>query len=161
MLIIICEIVVCVRSGLNLEIPLFLTWLILFLFSKVKKYEWKTVEGYILDGVRAGFQSVMIVAAVGLLIGTWILCGCIPTMIYFGLNIISPKIFLQATVSLHSARSLRSMIWDSASSGFADISDDTMAAGPYPFAAASENSSAADLLSSAVPFPVYLNRPRR
>lgn len=102
MLIIICEIVVCVRSGLNLEIPLFLTWLILFLFSKVKKYEWKTVEGYILDGVRAGFQSVMIVAAVGLLIGTWILCGCIPTMIYFGLNIISPKIFLPATLILCS-----------------------------------------------------------
>lgn len=102
MLAIIAEIVICVRAGLNMEIPLFLTWLIIWLFVKVKKFDWRTVEGYILDGVRAGFQSVMIVGAVGLLIGTWILCGCIPTMIYFGLKIISPKIFLPATLILCS-----------------------------------------------------------
>lgn len=102
MLAIIAEIVICVRAGLNMEIPLFLTWLIIWLFVKVKKFDWHTVEGYILDGVRAGFQSVMIVGAVGLLIGTWILCGCIPTMIYFGLKIISPKIFLPATLILCS-----------------------------------------------------------
>ncbi len=102
MLIIIAEIVFCVRAGLNLEIPLFLTWLILFLFNIIRGYKWKTVEGYILDGVRHGFQSVMIVAAVGLLIGTWILAGTIPTMIYYGLKIISPKIFLPATLILCS-----------------------------------------------------------
>ncbi len=103
MLIIIAEIVICVRTKSGyLEVALFLTWLILWLFCKVKKFEWHTVEGYILDGVRAGFQSVMIVAAVGLLIGTWILCGCIPTMIYYGLDIISPKIFLPATLIICS-----------------------------------------------------------
>ena len=102
MVLIIAEIVFCVRAGLNLEIPLFLTWLILFLFSIIRGYKWKTVEGYILDGVRHGFQSVMIVAAVGLLIGTWILAGTIPTMIYYGLKIISPKIFLPATLILCS-----------------------------------------------------------
>lgn len=102
MLIIIAEIVICVRAGLNLEIPLFLTWLIIWAFSKVRKFDWGVVEGYLLDGVRAGFQSVMIVGAVGLLIGTWILCGCIPTMIYYGLEIISPKIFLPATLILCS-----------------------------------------------------------
>lgn len=102
MLVIIAEIVICVRAGLNLEIPLFLTWLIIWIFAKVRKFDWSVVEGYLLDGVRAGFQSVMIVGAVGLLIGTWILCGCIPTMIYYGLEIISPKIFLPATLILCS-----------------------------------------------------------
>lgn len=102
MLVIIAEIVFCVRAGLNLEIPLFLTWLILFLFSIIRGYKWKTVQGYILDGVRNGFLAVMIVAAVGLLIGTWILAGTIPTMIYYGLKIISPKIFLPATLVLCS-----------------------------------------------------------
>ena len=102
MLVIIAEIVICVRAGINLEIPLFLTWLIIWIFCKVTKFDWRTVETYLLDGVRAGFQSVMIVGAVGLLIGTWILCGCIPTMIYYGLEIISPKIFLPATLVLCS-----------------------------------------------------------
>lgn len=102
MLVIILEIVLCARNSINLEIPLFLTWLILWLFAKIKKFDWKIIEGYILDGVRHGYQSVMIVGAVGLLIGTWILSGCIPTMIYYGLEIISPKIFLPATLILCS-----------------------------------------------------------
>ncbi|MDO5141045.1 MAG: Na+/H+ antiporter NhaC [Eubacteriales bacterium] len=105
-LLIVAEIVICVRSSINLEIPLFLTWLILWAFSKVRKLEWKTVEGYIFDGVRHGFQSIMIVAAVGLLIGTWILCGCIPTMIYYGLALVSPSIFLPATLILCSILSV-------------------------------------------------------
>lgn len=104
-LVIIAEIVLCARSGVNLEIPLFLTWFIVWVFCKVRKVDWGTVEGFLLDGVRAGFQSVMIVAAVGLLIGTWILCGCIPTMIYYGLEVISPKIFLPATLLLCSIMS--------------------------------------------------------
>ena len=102
LLAIVAEIVTCGRAGLNLEIPLFLTWLIIWVFAKIRKFDWSVVEGYLLDGVRAGFQSVMIVGAVGLLIGTWILCGCIPTMIYYGLEIISPKIFLPATLILCS-----------------------------------------------------------
>ncbi len=102
MLVIIAEIVICARAGLNLEIPLFLTWFIIWAFVKIRKLDWRTVEGFLLDGVRAGFQSVMIVGAVGLLIGTWILCGCIPTMIYYGLKIISPQIFLPATLILCS-----------------------------------------------------------
>ncbi len=106
MAIIILEIVLCVRAGLNLEIPLFMTWLIIWIFTKVCGYEWKTVEGYMLDGVRAGFQSIMIVAAVGCLIGTWILAGTIPTMIYYGLQLISPGIFLPATMLLCSILSV-------------------------------------------------------
>lgn len=102
MLVIIAEIVICGRAGLNLEIPLFLTWFIIWAFVKIRKLDWNTVEGFLLDGVRAGFQSVMIVGAVGLLIGTWILGGTIPTMIYYGLEIIHPKIFLPATLILCS-----------------------------------------------------------
>lgn len=102
---IVAEIVICGRAGLNLEIPLFITWLIIWIFCKVRKLDWSTVEAFLLDGVRAGFQSVMIVGAVGLLIGTWILCGCIPTMIYYGLEVISPKIFLPATLLLCSIMS--------------------------------------------------------
>lgn len=101
-LVIIAEIVICGRAGLNLEIPLFLTWFIIWAFVKIRKLDWNTVEGFLLDGVRAGFQSVMIVGAVGLLIGTWILGGTIPTMIYYGLEIIHPKIFLPATLILCS-----------------------------------------------------------
>ena len=44
--------------------------------------------------------------AVGALIGAWILSGTVPTLIYYGLKIISPKIFLPATLFICSLLSL-------------------------------------------------------
>ena len=41
--------------------------------------------------------SILILLIVGVLIGTWILSGVVPSMIYYGLNILSPSIFLIAT----------------------------------------------------------------
>jgi len=100
MVIIIAEIVVCVRGGLNLAVPLFLTWVIMFVYCKIRKLDWQVVENFALQGVRDGFQSVVIVGAVGCLIGTWILGGTVPTLIYYGLKIIQPSIFLPATLLL-------------------------------------------------------------
>lgn len=106
MLILILEIVVCVRGGLNLAVPLFLTWMIVFLYCKIRKLDWHTVEGYALQGVRDGFQSVCIVGAVGCLIGTWIQGGTVPVLIYYGLKLINPKIFLLCTMFLCSLLSV-------------------------------------------------------
>ena len=106
MAIIIVEIVVCVRLGLALVIPLLLTWLIVYIYAVITKRDWHAIEGYALDGVRSGFQSIMIVAAVGCLIGTWILGGTVPTLIYYGLKLVSPKIFLPATMLLCSILSV-------------------------------------------------------
>lgn len=106
MAVIIIEIVFCVRGGLNLAVPLFLTWVIVYIYSLIKKYEWGKIEGYALQSVRDGFQSVVIVGAVGCLIGAWILCGTVPTLIYFGLQIVSPSIFLPATLILCTILSL-------------------------------------------------------
>ena len=106
MLAIIALIVFCVRLGLALVIPLFLCWLIIFLYVKIRRLDWSKVEGYAVGAIRDGFQSVLIVMAVGALIGSWILSGTVPTLIYYGLKIISPKIFLPATLFICSLLSL-------------------------------------------------------
>ena len=106
MAVIIIEIVVCVRLGLALVVPLLLTWLIMYIYAVITKRDWHKIEGYALDGVRAGFQSIMIVAAVGCLIGAWILSGTVPTLIYYGLKLVSPNIFLPATMLLCSILSV-------------------------------------------------------
>lgn len=106
MFIIIGFIALCVRLKLSLVIPLFLSWLVMFFFGIYKKNSWKDVESWGLDSVRSGFQSIMIVMAVGALIGTWILSGTVPTLIYYGLKIISPQWFLPATLLLCSILSV-------------------------------------------------------
>lgn len=109
-IVLMCIIVVliagCIRLGLSLVIPLFLCWLVMFFFAIYKKADWKEIEGFGLQSVRDGFQSVLIVLAVGALIGSWILSGTVPTLIYYGLKIISPKWFLPATLLLCSMLSV-------------------------------------------------------
>lgn len=51
-------------------------------------------------------QSILILAIVGMMIGVWLLSGTIPTMIYYGLKLLSPKIFLIAAVLICSITSL-------------------------------------------------------
>ena len=48
------------------------------------------------NGVALALPAVFILFLIGLVIGTWILSGVIPTLIYYGLAIINPRIFIPA-----------------------------------------------------------------
>lgn len=69
-------------------------------------YRWQDIEEGMIHGITQALQSVIILAIIGVLIGVWLLSGVVPTMIYYGLNIISPSIFLLATVIICSITSL-------------------------------------------------------
>ncbi|NNK39662.1 MAG: Na+/H+ antiporter NhaC [Winogradskyella sp.] len=50
------------------------------------------------ENVRSTTGALLILLMVGALAGTWLISGIIPTMIYYGLQILSPTIFLAACV---------------------------------------------------------------
>ncbi|MGD8780297.1 MAG: Na+/H+ antiporter NhaC [Ignavibacteria bacterium] len=57
-------------------------------------YNWKEMETGIMDSIRKGMSAMSVVIIVGILVGTWIICGTIPMLIYYGLEIITPSYFL-------------------------------------------------------------------
>lgn len=59
-------------------------------------YKWHAMEKAIIHGISISLGAVLILLAVGSLIGTWLLSGTVPTMIYFGLKIIDPSWFYAA-----------------------------------------------------------------
>lgn len=69
-------------------------------------YNWKEMENGIMDSIRKGMPAMSVVIIVGVLIGTWIICGTIPMLIYYGLNIISPSYFLITACIVASVVSL-------------------------------------------------------
>lgn len=69
-------------------------------------YSWKFIENSMIKGISQAMQSIIILAIIGVLIGIWILAGVVPTMIYYGLLILKPSIFLVATVLITSITSL-------------------------------------------------------
>ncbi|MBD3386816.1 Na+/H+ antiporter NhaC [candidate division KSB1 bacterium] len=69
-------------------------------------YKWKELERGIVNGIVIAIQACLILMVVGTLIGTWIISGIVPTMIYYGLKILSPSIFLFTTCLICSLVSL-------------------------------------------------------
>ena len=54
---------------------------------------WTEIEEGILAGIHMAMKANLILLAVGALIGTWILAGTVPTMIWLGLKLISAEYF--------------------------------------------------------------------
>ena len=59
-------------------------------------YSWCELEKAIVHGISLSLGAVLILFAVGSLIGTWFLSGTVPTMIYYGLKILDPTWFYAA-----------------------------------------------------------------
>lgn len=58
---------------------------------------WREAQEGIIDGIGVGLGPTLILLVVGMLIGTWILSGTVPTMIYYGVQILNPQIFYAAS----------------------------------------------------------------
>ncbi|WP_432411097.1 Na+/H+ antiporter NhaC [Rasiella sp. SM2506] len=50
------------------------------------------------ENLKSVFVPIMILLLVGALAGTWLISGVIPAMVYYGLQVLSPEIFLPASV---------------------------------------------------------------
>ncbi len=60
------------------------------------KAKWKNILSGISKSISSTTPSIVILLLIGSLAGTWLLSGIVPTMIYYGLQILNPKIFLFA-----------------------------------------------------------------
>ena len=58
---------------------------------------WQTLEEGILKNLKLALPAILILLMVGALAGTWLVSGVIPTMVYYGLKILNPEIFLFAS----------------------------------------------------------------
>lgn len=58
---------------------------------------WKVFEEAILDNITSVGTSIVILLLIGAVAGSWMVSGVVPTMIYYGMKVILPEIFLFAS----------------------------------------------------------------
>lgn len=56
--------------------------------------KWNDITNAIIKSISKAMPATLILLLIGSLAGTWLLSGVVPAMIYYGLKIIHPKIFL-------------------------------------------------------------------
>lgn len=68
--------------------------------------KWQTLEDAIVTNMRSATPALIILLLIGAIAGTWMASGVIPTLIYYGLKILHPNIFLPASCVICSLISL-------------------------------------------------------
>lgn len=76
------------------HIPIFVSIVVLILFSLVKGHSWNFIETGLKNGLKEGLTPILLFILIGILIGVWMLSGTIPTFIYYGGQVISASFFL-------------------------------------------------------------------
>lgn len=61
------------------------------------KIPWKVFEESILDNITSVGTSIVILLLIGAVAGSWMVSGVVPTMIYYGMKVIIPELFLFTT----------------------------------------------------------------
>ena len=57
---------------------------------------WETIEKAMAENIRSIGSAVVILLLIGAISGSWMVSGIVPTLICYGLKILSPKVFLLA-----------------------------------------------------------------
>ena len=57
-------------------------------------WKWSYMEQGILAAINRTMQAILILAVVGLMLGSWMAGGVVPSMMYYGIKVIAPSVFL-------------------------------------------------------------------
>ncbi|WP_423059253.1 Na+/H+ antiporter NhaC [Brevibacterium linens] len=80
--------------GIGMLIPIIAGIAVAGIIGKYLGWSWRDLEAALTEGVNQALPAVFILVIIGTIIGTWISGGVIPTLIFYGLSIINPSLFL-------------------------------------------------------------------
>ena len=92
--------------GADVHVPMFVGVCVAAIMALYLGHKWEDIEKMMMDGIYKALQSICILIIVGILIGVWINAGVVPSMIYYGLQLMHPTIFFIATLLICSITSL-------------------------------------------------------
>jgi len=82
------------------HIPLAIGIAITATLAWFRGYRWDDIEGGVMHVIRVGLPSIAILMTVGMIVGVWIASGTVPVLIFYGLKVLNPEIFLAAGMLL-------------------------------------------------------------
>lgn len=88
--------------NLNMHILLICTIIAIALCNMYLGHTWKDILKSLEYGVTSALAALFFFFLIGMAVAAWMACGCLPSLIYYGLNLISPAIFLPTTFILCS-----------------------------------------------------------
>lgn len=88
------------------HVPLLLAAAFAAIVGALHRFSWQEMLEGICQAITPALPALLIILSIGVLIAAWMAGGVIPTMVYYGLQIISPRFFLVTALLLCSLVSL-------------------------------------------------------
>jgi len=82
------------------QIALFVAAFVGVVIGLKNGYGWAEIEQAMVKGISLSLGALLILFSVGALIGTWLLAGTVPSLIYYGLQLLDPSWFYAASCLL-------------------------------------------------------------
>ena len=83
-------------GGAN-QLALLFSAAVAVIIATINGYSWKETLRGVTSSITSALPALIILLLIGALAGTWMLSGVVPAMIYYGLDILNPTIFLFAS----------------------------------------------------------------
>lgn len=86
-----------IYGHVDAHIPIISAAVVAMIVAMSAGVKWQELEAGIVETIRVSSVALIILMIIGMIIGTWIIGGIVPTMIYYGIQILTPGTFLVAT----------------------------------------------------------------
>ena len=86
--------IVLIIVGADVTVAALAALFVMIAFCCYMGYKWDDIDAAMADGVKQVATAMMIMLLVGCLVAVWMSSGTIPSLLYYGMKIITPKLFL-------------------------------------------------------------------
>ncbi|WP_153730863.1 Na+/H+ antiporter NhaC [Sporosarcina obsidiansis] len=80
------------KAGMHM--PLLIGIFAAAIVASLSGFSWRDIQDMMINGVSRALPAVFILILIGIIVGSWMASGVIPSIIYYGLSIIHPSIFI-------------------------------------------------------------------
>ena len=91
---IIIVLIIMINMGVNTTLSVFAGVIVAVIATKLLNIPWQEVEQNIIKTAAECMPTFLIVIMVGMLVGIWMAGGTVPSLMYYGMQVISPKILV-------------------------------------------------------------------
>lgn len=105
-LVIVAAVVMTFKLKTGMEMPLVLATGLAALFGVYLGFDWNELQKGMIAGIASSIMAIVILLLAGMLVGIWIVGGTVPSIIYYGLKMVTPSIYLPFTFLICSLTSL-------------------------------------------------------
>ena len=99
------------------QVPLIIGCVAAGVMAMIIGYKWNQILDFMIRGIAQSIEALLILLLIGILVGVWIASGTVPSMVYYGLGILSAQFFLPAATLICGIVSFAIGAWGTLGTG--------------------------------------------